>query len=133
MQRRPRLVTWLAISVLTLATFSLAGFIAGFYLPDLEYAVPREYLLTRNALWALGSLLIGVGLLYSAKWAPRATRLSLLLIALWFLLDRVLLTQSASANRTLTLSIVLIVLGLGVAFWILNRPESQTYFRENQV
>lgn len=131
-RRRPLLVTWLSLGVLTLAVFTLGGWLAGLTLPELPYSVPKAYLLGRNALWAawggLTALLVflgrqsGVGLL----------RVGGLVGLGWYWADRLLFARSDFTRNRWPLAAVLTALAVTTVAAILSRPNVREYFQENR-
>jgi len=131
-RRRPLLVTWLSLGVLTLAVFNLGGWLAGLSLPDLPYSVPRAYLLVRNALWATWG---GLSAWFAFQGKPGAAgllRVGGLLVLGWYWADRLLLARSDYTRNRWPLAAVFTALAVTTVAVILSRPNVRDYFQEKR-
>jgi len=131
-RRRPLLVTWLSLGVLTLAVFNLGGWLAGLSLPDLPYSVPRAYLVVRNVLWAAWG---GLSALFVFQGKPRAVgllRVGGLLVLGWYWADRLLLARSDYTRNRWPLAAVFTALSVTIVVVILGRPNVRDYFQERR-
>ncbi len=131
-RRRPLLVTWLSLGVLTFAVFNLGGSFAGLGLPDLPYSVPRAYLLARNALWAAWG---GLSALFAFRGKPGAAgllRVGGLLVLGWYWADRLLLARSDYTRSRWPLAVITTALAVTTVAVILSRPKVRDYFQEKR-
>jgi len=131
-RRRPLVVTWMCLGVLTLAGVQIAGFLGSLQLPDLPFAAPRAYLLARSGLWALCGLMAAIGLFSGASWAPALLRWGGVGLAAWYWADRILLGESEFSRSGVPFCAATTMLLLGAGLWGLSRPEARRYFEENR-
>ncbi|MGH2619248.1 MAG: hypothetical protein ACRDHG_01585 [Anaerolineales bacterium] len=131
-KRRPLLVTWLSLGVLTLAVFNLGGWLAGLSLPDLPYSVPRAYLLVRNALWAAWGVLSALLAFQGKPSAPGLLRVGGVLVLGWYWADRLLLARSDYTRNRWPLAAMFTVLAATTVVVILSRPNVRDYFQEKR-
>ncbi len=129
--QRPRYVTWLSIGVVILAGVHLAGFKAALALPDLPYSAPRSYLAIRNGVWAVGELLIAIGVFIGMRWSLLGIRWGGIGLALWYWGDRLLFARSDFSRLSLPLNAVFTLLALGWIFWGTNRPSVRSFYEES--
>jgi len=126
--RRPRLVTWLSLGVLSLSVLFLARLVLGLRLPDLHYTVPRWYIPLSGGVWGALALGTALGLLTGRPWASPTARFGAILFAAWYWADRLLFVHTEYARRSLPAAAALTLAGLGFTFWALTRPHARTYF-----
>jgi len=130
--RRPALVTWLCVGVITLAGVQAAGLLGSLQLPDLPYAVPRAYFILRSGLWATWGLTAALGAFLGRPWGRPLLRVGGPVLAVWHWADRLLLTQSEFGRLGTPLRAAATLAGVGALLWILGRPEARRYFEENR-
>ena len=130
-RRRPALVTWLSLGVLTVAAVALSGLGAWFSLPDLPYSVPLEYLFLRNLLWGIWGAIGAFGAFVGRKWAPRWIQWGGLAVAGWYWADRLLLAQSNYIRNTWPLAGLFTLVAVLVGAWIFRQPAVRTFFEES--
>ena len=131
-RHRPPLVTWLSLGVLTLAVFTLGGWLAGLNLPELPYSVPKAYLLGRNALWAAWGGLTALFAFLGRQSAVGLLRVGGLVGLGWYWADRLLLTRSDFTRDRWPLAALFTVLAVASVAVILSRPNVREYFQENR-
>lgn len=129
-ERRPKLVTTLALGVLTLASLQLIRFGLGLTLPELPLSIPAWYISFTGAAWGFGSLFVAYGLFTGKTWAPAAARWGAVAMAVWYWVDRLLFARSDYAWRSIPASAGLTVVGLIAVWWILRIPHVRTYYGE---
>jgi hypothetical protein len=83
------------------------------------------YIAISGAVVGLIGLCAASGLLFRAKWAPNIARASAILCSAWYWLDRILLTESSTANTNLPFAIVLNLIGLIFTFIVLSLLSSK--------
>lgn len=117
--------------MLTFSAVQFAGLTAGFALPDLPLSVPKWYLFIKNGIWALASLLAAAGLFFGRKWAPSFTRWGIVLITIWYWVDRLILVQSDFAKKSWPMAVTLILAIVLSLFWVLNRRSLRYFYLED--
>jgi hypothetical protein len=118
----------LSIGVLFFSAVQFAGLTAGLALPDISLSVPVWYLLVKNGLWAVTSLVAGLGMFLGYAWALPLLRWTSVIINVWFWLDRVVLVRSASIREAWLLPVVFTLITLCGLFWLLGRESAKRYF-----
>lgn len=131
-RHRPLLVTWLSLGVLTLAVFTLSGWLAALTLPELPYSVPKAYLLGRNALWAAWGGLTALLAFLGRRSAVGLLRVGGLVGLGWYWADRLLLTRAEYTRDRWPLAALFTALAVASVAVILNRPNVREYFQENR-
>ncbi len=129
-RRRPLLVTWLSVGVLTLAVFNLGGWLAGLNLPDLPFSVPRAYLLARNALWAGWGVLSALFAYQGRRSAMGLLRVGGLVVLSWYWADRLWLARSEYTRNRWPLAALFTALAVTAVAVVLSRPAVRDYFQE---
>jgi hypothetical protein len=131
-RRRPALVTWLSLGVLTFSAFYLARAVAGLTLlarPALPLTIPWWYLPLTGILWSGCGLVVAIGLLRGMSWGPHLLRWGMLAYLTWYWLDRLLLARSEYARQTVPASALLTALALALVFGALQQRSLRAYFR----
>ncbi len=82
-------------------------------------------------MWGAVGLMVGLGLLRGARWAPVFTRATALCLAAWYWADRLLLARSDYVQRSWPAAAAVTVLLITAALWVPNRPAARAFFREN--
>ena len=82
-----------------------------------------------GAAWGLGGLVCAAGLLLRWKWAPGATRLSVLALAAWYWLDYLVFTRAADARDNWPYTLALTLIGLLFTFAVLALNRQKRYFK----
>lgn len=131
--RRPSSVTWLAVGVLILSAIYFTRLILALGLPSLPLLVPSWYLPLTGAVWGIVCLLAGVGLLTRQAWASPLSRWASLLFVAWTIVDRLAFARSDYATGTRALSIGAALVGAGLIWWIIKRPQAKKYFGEDSL
>jgi len=132
-RRRPVLVTWLSLGVLTFSAFYTARAAAGLTLlarPALPLTIPLWYLPLTGVLWSGCGIVVAVGLLRGKSWGPHLMRWGTLAYLAWYWLDRLLLARSEYARQTEPASALLTALSLALVFGLLQRPSLRAFFQE---
>jgi hypothetical protein len=128
---RPRIVTLLVLAVLTFAASQLLRLGASLVLPPLPLSVPAWYLPLTGAVWAGCGLTAAYGLLTRRVWALGFVGWAGLLYGIWLVADRLLLTRSAYAARTVPATLVIWLAVLALLGWSIRRPAVRSYFEES--
>ena len=78
-----------------------------------------------GAVWGLGGLVCGAGLLLRQRWAPQVTRITVVGLAAWYWLDTLALTRSADTrdNWPYMLVVTLICVVFTLVVLALNRQK----------
>jgi hypothetical protein len=132
----PRLVgvTLITLGVLTIACLNLLRLVLSLkewqFLSSVESVSPLYQALT-GLLWAASGFVLFWGLWRRKPWAPRAARWGALLYALYYWLDRLVLSGwlksgQPPANLVFALSLTLILLAF--VFWTLSRPKIKVIY-----
>ena len=129
-RRRPAVVTWLAVGVLTCAAFYLARLVLSLALPRLPLSVPEWYLPLTGAVWGGAALVLGFGLLRGSRRAYRFLFWAVPIYLGWYWADRLLLVRSDFAQRSLPAALVLSAIAVALVYLALTRPSVRTYFGE---
>ncbi len=87
------------------------------------------YQAVMGAAWGLGGLVCAAALLLRQKWAPGATRFSVLLLAAWYWLDFAFFTRASAAHDNWPYMLVLTVIGLGFTFAVLALNRQKRFFQ----
>ena len=78
-----------------------------------------------GAVWGLAALVCAAGLLLRQRWAPAATRISVLGLAVWFWIDALALSRSPETNDNwpYMLAVTLVCVGFTLVVLALNRQK----------
>jgi hypothetical protein len=128
---RPFLVTLLAVLVLTITGIHLVRLIQTLSLWDFLSSLPRvspAYLALTGLFWTLAGLPVIAGLWLGRPWAPKATRLFALAYALYWWLERLLLTQVNGEMVNFPFVVGMTALLLFTVIWTFSRPHVKIYF-----
>lgn len=134
MNKRPRIVTWLALGVLTLASVYAFRFVEIIqtwdYLQTLFISVSLPYLALTALIWAVIGLGLFFGLWKGQKWASDNLKIFSILFAIYYWVDQLWL--GADPNRSVDdrFQIVVTVLVLNLIFWALTRASTRKFFGE---
>ncbi len=129
---RPISVTILAGGVLTFCVVSMLG-----WLNSLELfrsnSLPLEnsftvYLVVRGAFWILASLILAWGLWRGNAWAPRFTFLAVIILIVFYWLERLFLVHPDNQNSNISFSAGVSILAIFLTWWVLSRPPSRAFF-----
>lgn len=131
---RPLSVTLLALGVLSIAGLNLLRLVDALRLWDFLsklLPIPPLYL----ALTGLGAsgfgLVLAWGLWRAKRWAPSFTRLAALAYAIYYWLDRLVLSNADSRRANQPFAAGATVILLALVFWILSRPKAKAFFGDN--
>jgi hypothetical protein len=129
--RRPFCVTILALVVLIFT--SLNAFRSGTaihtwdFLTTLQLNVPNIYFVVTGLIWSVVGVLLIFGLLTKKRWSIRLGRAVIILFAVYYWFDRLLIAERVSIisrwQFTLGLTFLLVI----IAFWILGRPTTKEF------
>jgi hypothetical protein len=136
--KSPRLVgvTLITLGVLTIACLNLLRLALSLrewgFLSTVESISPLYQALT-GLIWSTTGFLLFWGLWRRKRWAPKAAGWWSLLYALYYCLDRFVLTAwlksgQPPSNLAFTLGLTLVILAF--VFWNLSRPKIKTLFGE---
>jgi hypothetical protein len=113
--------------VLFFSAVQFAGLTAGLALPDISLSVPVWYLIAKNGLWAVASLVAALGVFFGYAWAFQLLRWTSVIINIWFWLDRVFLVRSASIREAWLIPVSFTLITLFGLFWVLGRESVKRY------
>lgn len=105
-------------------------FAAGLNLPPLPFSVPSWYFPLTGAFWGAIGLVTAFGLLRGLRWAPNLLRGVSVSYAGWFWLDRLLAVKAEYAEIRFLPAFLATLLGIGIAFFITQRPGTKSFFME---
>jgi hypothetical protein len=109
------------------------GLKAGLSLPDLKLSVPRGYLFLKNGVWGLAGVFTAAALFFGWSRALQWTRGVVLLIGMWYWIDRVTWMHSDFTHRSWPVAALITLLMISVTFWVTSRKSVQAYYRETNV
>jgi hypothetical protein len=131
--RRPFSVTLLAIGVLTLAAAGLVRTrqAIAFWddLTSLSLSISPLYMAATGLIFGLAGLPIGLGIWRGRPWAPRFTAGYVILVFIYFWLDRFFFVQSEIGQVNTLFAIGITIFILLCMFWILSRQQAKCFFR----
>ncbi|MCJ7676856.1 MAG: hypothetical protein MUO35_03955 [Anaerolineales bacterium] len=130
--RRPAVVSWLSLGVLSLGAIYLIRMAGGLMAPDLPLSVPRGYLPVTGAVWGLGWVTAAAALFTGRRWAPRMLAVLGTAFLMWYWADRMLFVRSEHALRTLPFSLALTAVGTALVLLALRQPSVRRYFGESK-
>lgn len=130
MRRRPWVVTFISLLVLTFSIVQFAGLSIWFRLPELELTVPRWYLPGRSLALGAGALVGAVGLFIGKNWSARYLRVLSVVYLLWFWADRLLIRSSPISRQALPFYGTLVSLGTLLLLWLLGWERVKAYVEE---
>jgi len=128
---RPRIVTWLALIVLTFSILFAIRFMLSFHVPDLPLSVPQWYFPLTGFVWGFIGLILSYGLFRTLPWALRMLTWASLSFVVWYWIDWLLFARSEYGRGSWPASLILTILVLGIIFWIQHRTDVRTAFQEN--
>jgi len=133
---RPFSVTLLAAVVLIFTALNGLRLVMAIrlweFLSTLPVDVPVIYLAITGAFWAGAGLVIVTGLWFGLKWDPLLTRTAIVLYAIYYWLDRLLIAESMAIAARWPFAIGLTIILLIFAFWTLSRSKARLFFRQSQ-
>lgn len=130
MRRRPWVVTFISLLVLTFSIVQLAGLSVWFRLPELELTIPGWYLPGRSLVLAAGALVGAVGLFMGKTWSARYLQALSVVYLVWFWVDRLLIRSSPIARMALPFYGTLVSLGTLLLLWLLGWERVKAYVEE---
>jgi len=134
--RRPIPVTLLALSVLILTMFNAVRF--GFTLVQWNMVLSFMkrpgplYIAATGLIWALGWLIVFLGLWFGWEWARQLTMSIAILYSTYYWIDR-LIYQSEVARVNFSFSLSITILFLLSTAIIMLLPGSRKYFQTKRV
>ena len=130
MKRRPWVVTFISLLVLTFSIVQLAGLRAWFRLSELELAIPGWYLPGRSLALGAAGLVGAVGLFVGKTWSARYLRVLTGVYLVWFWVDRLFIRISPIARPALPFYGSLVSLGTLLLLWLLGWERVKAYVEE---
>lgn len=131
---RPFSVTLLLFGVLINAVFYINRFYQALklwdFLTKLPLSISPIYFILTGLLFGMAGLIVAWGLWVGGSWAPRATRVYVLAIAVYYWLDRLLIVNSEISRESSLISVIGTIVILPLTFWVLMRSRSRSYFEE---
>jgi len=131
-RKRPFSVTLLAIGVLTL---TVAGFVRMGQaitlwndLKGLSLSVSPLYLVVTGLIFGLAGLPIGWGIWRGLSWAPRFTIGYVIVVLMYFWLDRIFFIRSETGLVNTPFAIGVTILILPGVSWVLFRKRARRFF-----
>ncbi len=94
--------------------------------------VPLLYLTITGAFWAGAGLVVIVGLWFGLNWSPLLTRAAIVLYAIYYWLDRLLVAESMAIAARWPFTIGLTIILLAFTFWTLSRSKTRLFFHQPQ-
>ncbi len=91
-----------------------------------QSAASSLYLVISGALTALGALIASTGLWRSAPWAPRFTRIFIIVFCLSYWLNRILLTRTDAAHANWIFALLVTIYVLVYTFFITLPAQSHS-------
>ncbi len=86
------------------------------------------YLAISGAIWGLALLVAAAGLFFRRPWAPRYTRITVIVLALAYWADRLAFTRSADAQANWPFMTGVTVLALAFVFSVLSLDRQKRFF-----
>jgi hypothetical protein len=134
--KRPWAVTFLALTVLTLAGMFLisAWDAASLWLNPLHALVriSPAYLVGRGLVWGGVGVIAFIGLWRGLRWAPRLVRWGTVAFVLFYWLERLLLVQVDAWGANGWFSAGMSILAIFLVWWILSLKPSRAFFGEKR-
>ena len=100
----------------------------GALLGEIGASASPLYLALSAGVWGMLGLVCAFGLTFRQRWTPMAARISAVLVALWFWIDRLVLDQTAVARQNWLFSAIATVICLVFTFAVLALPAQKDYF-----
>lgn len=97
-------------------------------LPEIGASASPFYLALSAGVWGVLGLVCAVGLTFRQRWAPRAARLTAVVVALWYWIDRLVLDQTAVARQNWLFSAIATLVCLVFTFAVLVLPAQKDFF-----
>ena len=119
--------------MLTYSAIQIIGLMAGLSLPDLNLSVPRGYLFLKNGVWGLIGVFTATVLFFGWPRALQWTRGVVLLIGIWYWIDRLTWMRSDFIQRSWPAAVIVTLTIVIVIFGITFRKSVQAYYWENNV
>ena len=130
MRRRPWVVTFISLLVLTFSIVQFAGLRVWFHLPELKLTIPAWYLPGRSLALCAGALVGAVGLFVGKTWSARYLRVLTVVFFVWFWVDRLFIRSAPIARLALPFYGTLISLGTLLLLWLLGWERVKAYVEE---
>ncbi len=130
MRRRPWVVTFISLLVLTFSIVQFSGLSVWVRLPELGLTVPGWYLPARSLAFGAAGLVGAVGMFMGKTWSPRLLRVLTLLYLAWFWVDRLLIRSSTMSRQDLPFYGTLACLGSLLVLWLLGWKQVKAYAEE---
>ncbi len=132
---RPGRTFELWVLVLVILAGSLDGFLrtqAAIYswkvLSEIGITPGPLYLAVSGAIWGIVLLVAALGLFFRQRWAPRFTRLSAVVLALAYWIDRLAFTRSADTQVNWPFMAGVTVFILAFTFSVLSLDRQKRFF-----
>ena len=100
----------------------------GALLGEIGASASPLYLALSACVWGVLGLTCAFGLTFRQRWAPMAARISAVLVALWYWIDRLVLDQTVVARQNWLFSAIATVICLVFTFAVLALPAQKDYF-----
>ena len=129
--KRPKSVTLLALSVISIVAINMLGFINMILtLSFLSSFLPFSpvWIGLIRLFWTITGVIIFFGLWFGKKWAPIVTRAVTILFVMYIWIDRFVLANYSGRNNNLLFMGVLSVFMISIVFWILNMDGARLFF-----
>lgn len=130
MRRRPWVVTFLSLLVLTFSILQLTGLSVWFRLQEITLTVPGWYLPGKSLILGAGALVGAWGLFIGKPWSARYLRVLTAAYLLWFWVDRLFIRSSSLARLALPFYGALVSLGALLLLWLLGWERVRAYVEE---
>jgi hypothetical protein len=97
-------------------------------LSRIQAQVGPLYLATSGMIWVFVCLVPVVGLWFRWPWAPRFTRIGVIVLISTYWAERLLLYRSPASQSNTIFALSLTALSLIFTFWVLSRPAQKRFF-----
>jgi riboflavin transporter FmnP len=126
---------WLKVLVFTFAFASIFGWLRLYqaifdwqFLIDLQVRPAPIYFAIHGLTAGMLTLLTAITLWFGVKWAPWLGRGAAIFLAIWYWLDRILLSKSLTSRTDMPFAAIVTILLLVFVFIILALPTQQRFF-----
>lgn len=135
--RRPRIITFLALVVFGHALFHLFSFIQILthwnLLADLSLSLESVFIAVYNLVWTGAGVLISLSLWTGKGWARPGCLSYWILYSIWSWIRLIWIVEPTILQSRWPVNLVLTLLGLGSLVAILNLKSTRSYFGKNGV
>jgi hypothetical protein len=100
-------------------------------LPALPLTISPAYLALTGAVWGGLGLVVAAGLFLGRRWAAGAAAGVAVAFVIWYWVDRLLLVNTDYAARTWPSAAIASGLLLAAVAYLLTRPSTRRYLKEN--